>query len=112
MTNTKTENINDTIKQIKELETMDCNIIRVAVPNIEAALAIKKLKGNKNSSSGWYTFDHRLAIKSILYGADKIRINPGNIGDKDKIKKIISVAGEKGYSVRIGINSGSLDKKC
>lgn len=111
MTNTKTENINDTVVQIKELEAIGCDIIRVAVPNIDAAYAIKEIK--KNISIPLVAdihFDYKLAIESIISGADKIRINPGNIGDESKLKKIVIAAKNNRIPIRLGINAGSLEK--
>lgn len=111
MTNTDTKDVKKTIKQIKELETVGCEIIRVAVPDIESAMAIKKIKSNiKIPLVADIHFDWRLAVESILQGADKIRINPGNIGDKNGVKKIIDAARFKKIPIRIGINNGSLEK--
>ncbi|SDY90749.1 4-hydroxy-3-methylbut-2-en-1-yl diphosphate synthase [Tindallia californiensis] len=112
MTNTDTRNIDETIKQIKELESIGCQLIRVAVPDNEAAEALKKIK--KSISIPLVAdihFDYRLAIKAVRMGADKLRINPGNIGDFDKVKKITSVCKEYEVPIRIGVNGGSLEKK-
>ncbi len=111
MCNTKTEDVISTVKQIKELEAAGCQIIRVAVPNIEAAKAIEKIKNQINIPLvADIHFDYRLAIESINYGADKIRINPGNIGDSDKLKAVVEAAKLKNIPIRIGVNSGSLEK--
>ena len=111
MTNTMTENINDTVKQIKELQTLGCDIIRVAVPNMEAAYAIKSIKKEINIPLvADIHFDYRLAIEAMLSGADKIRINPGNIGDEDKLKKVVKEAKDRSIPIRVGINAGSLEK--
>lgn len=112
MTNTDTHDIEKTIEQIKRLEAEGCDIIRVAVPDMEAAEAIKEIKKNINIPLvADIHFDYRLAIKSIENGADKIRINPGNIGGEENIKKVVEIAKEKGIPIRIGVNSGSLEKE-
>ncbi len=111
MTNTDTKDIQKTVKQIKELERAGCEIIRVAVPDLESARAIKKIKQKiKIPIVADIHFDYKLAIESILQGADKIRINPGNIGDRNKVWEIIKTAKKKKIPIRIGINSGSLEK--
>ncbi len=112
MTNTNTHDIEKTIEQIKRLEAEGCDIIRVAVPDMKAAEAIKEIKKNINIPLvADIHFDYRLAIKSIENGADKIRINPGNIGREENIKKVVEIAKEKGIPIRIGVNSGSLEKE-
>lgn len=112
MTNTDTHDIEKTIEQIRRLEAEGCDIIRVAVPDMEAAEAIKEIKKNINIPLvADIHFDYRLAIKSIENGADKIRINPGNIGREENIKKVVEIAKEKGIPIRIGVNSGSLEKE-
>ncbi|HHW56584.1 MAG TPA: flavodoxin-dependent (E)-4-hydroxy-3-methylbut-2-enyl-diphosphate synthase [Clostridia bacterium] len=112
MTNTDTHDIEKTIEQIRRLEAEGCDIIRVAVPDMEAAEAIKEIKKNINIPLvADIHFDYRLAIKSIENGADKIRINPGNIGREKNIKKVVEIAKEKGIPIRIGVNSGSLEKE-
>lgn len=111
MTNTKTEDVHSTIAQIKELEVLGCDIIRCAVPNMEAALAIREIK--KNISIPLVAdihFDYRLAIASIEAGADKIRINPGNIGSYEKLKIVVMKAKEFDIPIRVGVNGGSLEK--
>jgi (E)-4-hydroxy-3-methylbut-2-enyl-diphosphate synthase len=111
MTNTKTSNIKDTIEQIKLLEKAGCEIIRVAVPDEESAQAIKKIKKEINIPLvADIHFDYKLAIKSIEHGADKIRINPGNVGGIDKIKEIIKAAKHYNIPIRVGVNSGSLER--
>lgn len=111
MCNTKTEDVVNTINQIKELETAGCQIIRVAVPSFEAAKAIEKIKSQINIPIvADIHFDYRLAIEAINYGADKIRINPGNIGDKEKLKAVVEAAKLKNIPIRVGVNSGSLEK--
>ncbi len=112
MTNTFTEDIETTVAQIKELEKVGCEVVRVAVPSVRAAEALKEIK--KRISIPLIAdihFDHKLALLSIENGADCIRINPGNIGESWKVKEIISLAKERGISIRIGVNSGSIPKE-
>lgn len=112
MTNTKTEDVEATVAQIKELMVAGCEIIRCAVPTMEAACAIKEIK--KQISIPLVAdihFDYRLAIAAIENGADKIRINPGNIGSVDKIKAVVDKAKEYNIPIRVGVNSGSLEKE-
>jgi (E)-4-hydroxy-3-methylbut-2-enyl-diphosphate synthase len=112
MTKTYTKNVKATVEQIKRLEEVGCEIVRVAVPDIESAKVLNKIKERINIPLvADIHFNYLLAIKSIEQGVDKIRINPGNIGDKEKVKAIIKVAKEKNISIRIGINIGSLEKK-
>ena len=112
MTNTKTKDIKATIKQIKELENRGLEIIRVAVLDHEDALAINEIKKEINIPLvADIHFNPDLAITSIKSGADKIRINPGNIEDKEKIKEIVKLCKERNIPIRIGINAGSLNKK-
>lgn len=111
MTNTKTSDVIATIKQIKELEQVGCEIIRVAIFDEADAYALKEIKQNINIPLvADIHFDPDLAIKSILNGADKIRLNPGNISDKIKIKEIVNLCKEGNIPIRIGVNSGSLPK--
>lgn len=110
MTNTKTSDIDATIKQIKELESIGCEIIRVAITSFEDAQAITEIKKQiKIPIVADIHFDYMLAIESIKCGADKIRINPGNIGSNDKVKAVIDVAKEYNIPIRIGVNSGSVE---
>ena len=112
MTNTKTEDVAATVAQIKELEQAGCDIIRCAVPTMEAAKAIAKIKQQINIPLvADIHFDYKLAIAAIENGADKIRINPGNIGDNDKVLAVVNKAKEAGIPIRVGVNSGSLEKK-
>ncbi|TCK97932.1 4-hydroxy-3-methylbut-2-en-1-yl diphosphate synthase [Natranaerovirga hydrolytica] len=112
MTNTKTEDVQATTHQILELEKAGCDIIRVAVPNEEAAKAIEKIKNKIHIPIvADIHFDYRLALQSMEYGADKIRINPGNIGSEDRIVQVIQKAKEKEIPIRVGVNSGSLEKE-
>ena len=112
MTNTKTEDVNSTVAQIKELEEAGCEIIRVSVPTEEAALAVKEIKKQIHIPLvADIHFDYRLAIKAMENGADKIRINPGNIGDKSKVLEVVKAAKAYEVPIRVGVNSGSLEKK-
>ncbi len=111
MTNTKTENVAATVEQIRKLTAVGCDIIRCAVPTMEAAEAIKEIK--KQISIPLVAdihFDYRLAIAAIENGADKIRINPGNIGSEDRVKAVVDAAKERNIPIRVGVNSGSLEK--
>ena len=111
MTNTKTEDVDATVAQIKELEKVGCEIIRCAVPTMEAAEALKEIKKQINIPLvADIHFDYKLAIKAIESGADKIRINPGNIGSIDRIKAVVDKAKEYNIPIRVGVNSGSLEK--
>lgn len=110
MTNTKTKNVFETIKQIQELEKIGCEIIRVAIVDLEDARSIIDIKKQINIPIvADIHFDYKLAIEAIKSGADKIRINPGNIGSEEKIKNIIDVAKEYNIPIRIGVNSGSIE---
>lgn len=111
MTNTDTRDVQATIQQINRLEEAGCDIARVAVPDAEAADAIKNIKKSIHIPIvADIHFDYRIAIRSIENGADKIRINPGNIGDTDNVKRVAQLAKSRGIPIRIGINSGSLDR--
>lgn len=111
MTNTKTENVSETVRQILELEAAGCEIVRVAVPTMEAAKAIREIKAQIHIPIvADIHFDHRLAIESIESGVDKIRLNPGNIGSLEKVKEVVALAKSKEIPIRIGVNGGSLDK--
>lgn len=112
MANTKTSDINGTINQIISLEKAGCDIIRCAVPDMEAAKALKEIKKSIHIPLvADIHFDYKLAIAAIENGADKIRINPGNIGDKDKVQAVVNAAKEKNIPIRVGVNSGSLEKE-
>ncbi len=111
MCNTKTEDVEATVRQIRSLESLGCDIIRVAVPTPEAAEAIREIKKQiQIPLVADIHFDYRLAISSIAAGADKIRINPGNIGGSDRVKAVVDAAAEAGVPIRVGVNSGSLEK--
>lgn len=112
MTNTKTEDVAATVAQIKQLEEAGCDIIRCAVPTMEAAKAISEIK--KQISIPLVAdihFDYKLAIAAMENGADKIRINPGNIGSEDRVKAVVDVAKQRNIPIRVGVNSGSLEKE-
>ena len=112
MTNTRTEDVEATVDQILKLEAAGCEIIRCAVPTIEAAEALRRIKSRIHIPLvADIHFDYRLAIAAIENGADKIRINPGNIGGKEKIKAVVDTARERNIPIRVGVNSGSLEKE-
>ncbi|MCT4564098.1 MAG: flavodoxin-dependent (E)-4-hydroxy-3-methylbut-2-enyl-diphosphate synthase [Maledivibacter sp.] len=111
MTNTDTRDINKTIYQIKGLEETGCEIVRIAIPDMEAAMAVSQIK--KSISIPLVAdihFDYRLALKCMENGIDKLRINPGNIGDIERVKKIVWEAKSREIPIRIGVNAGSLEK--
>ena len=111
MTNTKTEDAEATAEQILALEKAGCEIIRCAVPTMEAAQAIGRIKERIHIPLvADIHFDYRLAIAAIENGADKIRINPGNIGDADRVQAVVDKAKERQIPIRVGVNSGSLEK--
>ncbi|MHB1392473.1 MAG: flavodoxin-dependent (E)-4-hydroxy-3-methylbut-2-enyl-diphosphate synthase [Clostridia bacterium] len=112
MANTKTQDAAGTVEQIKRLQDAGCDIVRVAVPDMEAAEALKYIKDHiAIPLVADIHFDYRLAIQSIKSGADKIRINPGNIGDTVRVRQVVEAAKEREIPIRIGINSGSLEKE-
>ncbi len=112
MTNTKTEDVSATVAQILELEKAGCEIIRCAVPTMEAAKALSEIKKQIHIPLvADIHFDYRLALAAIENGADKIRINPGNIGSTDRIKAVVDACKEKNIPIRVGVNSGSLEKE-
>ena len=111
MTNTRTEDVAATVAQIKRLEDAGCEIIRCTVPTPEAAAAVREIK--KQISIPLVAdihFDYKMAIAAMENGADKIRINPGNIGSKERIAAVVSCAKERNIPIRVGVNSGSLEK--
>ena len=111
MCNTKTEDVKSTVAQILALEEAGCDIIRVAVPTMEAAEAIKEIKKQIHIPLvGDIHFDYRLAIAAMENGVDKIRINPGNIGSADRVKAVVDTAKAYHVPIRVGVNSGSLEK--
>lgn len=112
MTNTKTQDVAATVDQIQRLNAAGCDIIRCAVPDMEAARALSEIK--KQIAIPLVAdihFDYRLAIAAMEHGADKIRINPGNIGDRARVKAVVDVAKERNIPIRVGVNSGSLEKE-
>lgn len=112
MTNTKTEDVEATVAQIKQLTAAGCDIIRCAVPAMEAAEAVKEIKKQITIPLvADIHFDYRLAIAAMENGADKIRINPGNIGSTERVKAVVDVAKERNIPIRVGVNSGSLEKE-
>ena len=112
MTNTDTRNVKETVDQIKRLETAGCQIIRVAVPDMEAAKAVGEIKKQiKIPLVSDIHFDYRLALECIKNGVDKVRINPGNIGDKERVKMVVDACRERNIPIRIGVNGGSLEKE-
>ncbi|MBI5665059.1 MAG: flavodoxin-dependent (E)-4-hydroxy-3-methylbut-2-enyl-diphosphate synthase, partial [Nitrospirae bacterium] len=111
MTKTDTRDAASTVSQIKRLEAAGCEIVRVAVLNIEAARAIKAIKRRTRIPLiADIHFDHKLALEAMASGADGLRINPGNIGSKLKVKEVVSAAKDRNVPIRIGVNAGSLEK--
>jgi (E)-4-hydroxy-3-methylbut-2-enyl-diphosphate synthase len=111
MCNTDTRDAVKTLEQIRRLEQMGCEIVRLAVPDEEAAQALGLIrKGTKLPLIADIHFDHRLALKAVQQGVDGLRINPGNIGGKDKVAEVVKACRDKGIPIRIGVNAGSLEK--
>ena len=112
MTNTKTEDVEATVAQMNRLAAAGCDIIRCTVPTMEAARALSEIKKQVGIPVvADIHFDYRLAIAAMERGADKIRINPGNIGAKERVKAVVDVAKERNIPIRVGVNSGSLEKE-
>ena len=112
MTNTKTEDVEATVAQILELEAAGCDIIRSTVPTLEAAKALGEIKKRIHIPIvADIHFDYRLALECMKNGADKVRINPGNIGDRDRVKQVVEMAKEREIPIRIGVNGGSLERE-
>lgn len=112
MTNTKTEDVAGTVSQIRALEEAGCEIIRCTVPTMEAARALSEIKKQIHIPLvADIHFDYRMAIAAMENGADKIRINPGNIGGRDKVEAVVRAAKERQIPIRVGVNSGSLEKE-
>lgn len=112
MTKTDTRDVEATVSQIKQIEDVGCEMIRVAVPDMESAKVLGRIKKQINIPLiADVHFDYRLALEAITQGVDKLRINPGNIKQKDKIVKIVKKAKERNVPIRIGVNSGSIDRK-
>ncbi|MCF0121306.1 MAG: flavodoxin-dependent (E)-4-hydroxy-3-methylbut-2-enyl-diphosphate synthase, partial [Oscillospiraceae bacterium] len=111
MTTTRTADVNATISQSLQLQEAGCDIVRFAVPDIDSARAIEKIKESiAMPVVADIHFDYRLAIAAAEAGADKIRINPGNIGGEDRVKAVVDVCRSRGVPIRVGVNSGSLEK--
>lgn len=112
MTNTRTEDVRATVEQIQKLSAAGCEIIRCTVPTMEAALALKEIKKEiQIPLVADIHFDYKMAIAAIENGADKIRINPGNIGSRERVKAVVDAAKERNIPIRVGVNSGSLEKE-
>ncbi|MEW6214429.1 MAG: flavodoxin/ferredoxin-dependent (E)-4-hydroxy-3-methylbut-2-enyl-diphosphate synthase, partial [Nitrospirota bacterium] len=112
MTKTETVDVSSTVKQIKSLEASGCEIIRLAVPDMNAAKALGKIKKSINIPMiADIHFNWRLALEAIEQGVEGLRINPGNIGARWKIKEVVTAAMEKGIPIRVGVNAGSLEKE-
>ena len=112
MCNTDTRDVKATVKQIHELENAGCEIIRVAVPDMVAAKAVADIKKQIHIPLVVdIHFDYRLALECMKNGADKVRINPGNIGDRDRVKQVVEMAKEREIPIRIGVNGGSLERE-
>lgn len=112
MTNTRTEDVKGTIEQILRLEAAGCEIIRCTVPTMEAAKAIGEIKKEIHIPLvADIHFDYKMAIAAIENGADKIRINPGNIGSRERVEAVVNAAKERNIPIRVGVNSGSLEKE-
>ena len=112
MTNTKTENVQATVAQIQALTAAGCDIIRCAVPTMEAAEALTEIKKQITIPLvADIHFDYKLALAAIKHGADKIRINPGNIGSRERVQAVVDAAKERSIPIRVGVNSGSLEKE-
>ncbi len=109
MTNTKTENVEATVKQINELAALGCEVIRCAIPTMEAAKAIAQIKkGISIPMIADIHFDYKLALEAIKSGVDGLRLNPGNIGGRDRVEAVVKAAKERNLPIRIGVNGGSL----
>ncbi len=112
MTKTFTQDVERTVNQIKEIESVGCRLVRLAVPDFEAACALKEIKKQVNSAIvADIHFDYKIAIEAIKNGADKVRINPANIGGVEKLKEVIKVAKDYNVPIRLGFNAGSYRKK-
>ncbi len=112
MCNTDTRDVKKTVEQILRLEEAGCEIIRVAIPDMEAAQAVGKIKSQIHIPLVVdIHFDYRLALEAMRQGADKVRINPGNIGDSDRVRAVVDMAKERNIPIRVGVNGGSLEKE-
>lgn len=112
MTNTITKDVSNTVKQIKELENAGCHIVRSAITDLDDAKAIAEIKKEVNIPIiADIQYDYRLALESIKYGVDGLRLNPGNIGSPDRVREVVKACKEKGISIRVGVNAGSIKKE-
>lgn len=112
MTNTRTDDVEATLRQIRALAAAGCQIVRVAVPDMAAARAVGKLKEEcPIPLVADIHFDYKLALEAVAAGADKVRINPGNIGGEDRVKAVAGACRQKGVPIRVGVNGGSLEKE-
>ncbi len=112
MTNTKSQCVEETVRQIRALHTAGCEIVRMAVPDLEAAKAVGTIKEQIDIPLvADIHFDYKLALEAVAAGADKVRINPGNIGGEDRVKAVAAVCRTKNIPIRIGVNGGSLEKE-
>jgi len=112
MTNTDTRNVAATVAQINALAAAGCEIVRVAVPDVEAAAAIRQIKSQVSIPLiADIHFDYRMALLAVENGADKLRINPGNIGDESRVRQVVEAASASGIPIRVGVNGGSLEKE-
>lgn len=112
MTNTRTSDVESTLSQIRALASAGCEIVRVAVPDMEAARAVAKIKEHSPLPVVVdIHFDYKLALEAVAAGADKVRINPGNIGGEDRVKAVADACRQRGVPIRIGVNGGSLEKE-
>ena len=112
MTNTDTRDVRATLKQIEELVAEGCEIIRVAVPDQQAAAALPQIiKALEIPVIAYFHFDHRLSLESIKAGVSGLRINPGNIGGRNRVAEVVAAAKERNVPIRIGVNAGSLEKR-
>ena len=111
MTNTPTHDVEATVGQIRELAAAGCDIVRLAVPDLEAANSLAAIKAHSPVPLvADIHFDHRLALIAVESGMDKIRINPGNIGGEDRVKAVADACKANGVPIRVGVNGGSLEK--
>lgn len=112
MTTTDTRDVHRTVAQIRNLESVGCQLVRMAVPNMEAAIAIGSIKKEVNIPVvADIHFDYHLALEAMKQGVDKLRINPGNIGSRERVQKVTEMARDKNIPIRIGVNAGSLDQR-
>ncbi len=113
MTNTDTHDVETTLRQVRALEAAGCDVVRLAIPDLDAAKTLAELKvaGVRAPLVADIHFDYRIALRCAELGVDKIRINPGNIGSNDRVREVVAACSDSGIPIRIGVNSGSLEKK-